>query len=59
MNSKKEGLVSYVGTVEVFRRFISWNILDLLSEKNRVRIRHINRHGYMRRSIVRGGGDAA
>ena len=49
----KKGVVSYVGTVEEFRRKIAWN---LLSHNSRIRFKHINRHRYMWKA---GGGDAA
>jgi len=52
-------VAGYVGSVEVFKRLIAWNLLDL-PIRSKVRVRHINRHRYMRKITVRrGGGDAA
>lgn len=43
----------YVGSVKVFKRLISWNLLDL-PLRTKISLMHINRHGYMKRRVKSG-----
>jgi hypothetical protein len=41
-------VAGYVGSIAVFKRLIEWNIIDF-PLRTKLRVRHINHHGYMRR----------